>query len=699
MRAGGAVLLRRSRLGPLAPEGRAAALRLFLTSATVLFVELTLIRWIPSNIVYVGFFNNFILIASFLGIGIGIVLGRHRARTLPFAGMLLALALVVVVFEVRSVGRGGDVFLGVPEGTRLEVDLVVLAVLLGLVVAVMASLAAPLGVLLRALPPLRAYAVDVAGSLAGIGAFAMLAAIGAGPAAWFGVSLLLGVALETLAGGRRRARIATAALLGSVLFVASAASAADVWSPYYRVTRFAERDGSLGLAVNGIPHQDLLPATRLTNPPYYDQVYRWYPERRFERVLIIGSGGGTDVAVALAHNVGEVDAVEIDPAILGIGRAEHPDRPYSDARVHAYVDDGRSFLRSTDRRYDLVIFALTDSLTLVTTTANLRLESFLFTEEAFSSVSQHLAPDGVFVLYNWYREPWLIDRYGAMLERVFGVSPIVATYAQLSDVHAATLGVTRGPPPPSISPVALDLAPAPEGATDDHPFPYLRDRVIPATYLVALGALVVLALGLVAAAARAAGAGPTRFSPHFFALGAAFLLLETKSLVTFSLLFGTTWVVNALVFAGILLSVLAAVAVAGRWRRRDPRVLYAGLFASLAVTYVLPPWALLFDPAPLRYAVAVVLGFSPIFLANLVFAHGFRDTTAADMAFASNVLGAVIGGVLEWSAIVIGYQQLVILVAVLYAIAYATSSRWRVLGDRHLVAATRALGGDPLSVT
>ena len=61
--------------------------RLFLTSATLLFVELLLIRWIPANVRYVGFFSNFLLMASFLGIGVGILLGAraggcrsHRSR-------------------------------------------------------------------------------------------------------------------------------------------------------------------------------------------------------------------------------------------------------------------------------------------------------------------------------------------------------------------------------------------------------------------------------------------------------------------------------------------------------------------------------------------------------------------------------------------------------------------------------------------
>src|SRR5207302_9452209 len=99
---------------------------------------------------------------------------------------------------------------------------------------------------------------------------------------------------------------------------------------------------------------------------------------------------------------------------------------------------------------------------------------------------------------------------------------------------------------------------------------------------------------------------PGSSSPHCFALGAAVLLVETRSLVTFSLLFGTTWYVNALVIAAILLSVLLAIGVQSR-RAPPALVPYIGLFGSLAVAYVLPPAALLIDPPALRYVLAATI--------------------------------------------------------------------------------------------
>ena len=95
---------------------------------------------------------------------------------------------------------------------------------------------------------------------------------------------------------------------------------------------------------------------------------------------IIGAGSGNDIDHALRYGVDRIDAVEIDPVIQSIGISSNPDRPYADPRVVRHLDDGRHFLRTTDRKYDLVVYALVDSLILHSGYANIRLESYLFTE-------------------------------------------------------------------------------------------------------------------------------------------------------------------------------------------------------------------------------------------------------------------------------------------------------------------------------
>ena len=118
-----------------------------------------------------------------------------------------------------------------------------------------------------------------------------------------------------------------------------------------------------------------------------------------------------------------IDAVEIDPKLQRIGADLHPDHPYQDPRVSVHINDGRAFLEQTDTKYDLILFALPDSLTLVSGQSSLRLESYLFTLQAMESARDHLKPGGAFSMYNYYREDWLVDRLAGTLQRSTGGRP------------------------------------------------------------------------------------------------------------------------------------------------------------------------------------------------------------------------------------------------------------------------------------
>ena len=218
-------------------------------------------------------------------------------------------------------------------------------------------------------------------------------------------------------------------------------------------------------------------------------------------------------------------------------------------------------------------------------------------------------------------------------------------------------------------------------ATDDWPLMYLRIPSLPGVYLAGLGMVALCALGLVTGLA---GRGAWRgFHAQMFCLGVAFMLLETRSLVTFALLFGSTWLVNTMVFFAILCSVLLAVALSAWLRIRPTPVLYGALFAAALTAYLLPPDALLWiEPAPARYAAASMVAFLPIFLANLVFAGSFRLTgREADLAFASNLLGIMVGGMLEYTALLFGYRNLLLLAIGFYALAALSQARRQPTGS------------------
>jgi hypothetical protein len=641
-------------------------MRMLALSFLMLFVELALIRWTGSNILYLSYFSNFILLASFLGIGLGFLRADAKRNLFPLAPIGLAALIAFVRLFPVEIDRSGTelVFfgaLGTQSGLPPWLTLPVL--FLG-VAGVMTLIGEGVARTFRQFPPLDAYRLDILGSIAGIVAFSILAFLGAPPVAWGAVAALV---LVRLADPRHRVwQLPVLAIMVALLGLESLVPT-DSWSPYYKIRLITRPSGAVSLLVNGIPHQTMEPAERrLKTLTLYGLVYqrtRSIPQK----VLIVGAGTGVDVSVALKEGVQHVDAVEIDPRIHAIGEQQNPDRPFQDPRVTSYVNDGRAFLEQTTRRYDLILFALPDSLTLVAGQSSLRLESYLFTVDAMQAARRHLAVGGAFGEYNYYREDWLVDRLAGTLQQVYGRAPCLD-----STGHYARLALLMASPDPGSlqcpgvwHPVSA-VVPAP--ATDDYPFLYLRDRAIPSFYLLSLALILLAALALVRITAG-------RLQPmggylDLFCMGAAFLLLETKNVVQFALLFGTTWFVNALVFLGILIAVYLAIETARRIELGPSWRIYAALLLALAVAWVVDPDQLLRLSVVPRFLVAVAIAFVPIFLANLVFAKRFRDVAASNLAFGANLVGAMVGGVLEYVSLITGYRALLIIVAVLYAAAF-----------------------------
>jgi len=454
------------------------------------------------------------------------------------------------------------------------------------------------------------------------------------------------------------------------------------WSPYYKVQTksYTWQDVPLlTITVNGVPHQQAIPAdSRLQWEPQYGLPYeRANAGKAPKNVLIIGAGSGSDVAIALKKGAEHVDAVEIDPRIRDLGKELHPDRPYQDPRVTSHIDDGRAFLSRTDKKYDLILLALPDSLTLVNGASSLRLESYLFTQEAFESAKEHLNPGGAFAMYNYYRETWLIDRLASTAETAFGHKPCVDQVGDDLQQAVVTVGLTEGDQTCGDKAWAGATAITPPPATDNRPFLYLFTDRIPSLYLVTLGLIMVA--GLIGVGIAGGGSSYRRMRPYadLFLLGAGFMLLETKSITGFALLFGTTWVVNAIVFAGVLVAVLAAVEVTRRFKTPPMKVMYAVLFGGLALSWIFPDEWLLSMPVGPRALVAVLIAFLPIFAANVIFAKRFTDTADATASFGANLLGAMLGGCLEYAALLIGFDGLLIVAALLYVGAFVLTPKVR----------------------
>jgi hypothetical protein len=460
-----------------------------------------------------------------------------------------------------------------------------------------------------------------------------------------------------------------------VMLLLESLSSVDIWSPYYKITAI-QPPGTRDLVVsaNNIPHQTLYPISTLHKiESFYFFLYRHVSRASLSNVLIIGAGTGNDVGVALSEGARHVDAVEIDPDLVKLGKEHNPEHAYQSPRVTIHIDDGRSFLQNTSQHYALILYALPDSLTALTgQSAPVGLENYLLTTQGIQVAKDHLAPGGTFVMYNYY-QPFLLDRYATALKSVFGTRPCVELGNTLSGRQQAVLTVASSGPTPNCSSYWSGHTVAP--VSDDRPFPYLPTPSIPNLYLLVMGLILAGSVLIV----RVAG-GPFRRMVEFadlFWMGAAFLLLESKNIVQFALFFGTTWYVNSLVFAGVLLSVYAAVEMARHVKLPRPIWLYGALLVALAVSYVVPQGSLLSLPVVLRFLAATALAFAPVFLANLVFAQRFKASGSSTTAFGASLLGAIVGGVLEYLSLITGFRFLLIVVAVLYGLAF-------VFGRRHL---------------
>jgi SAM-dependent methyltransferase len=668
--------------GTDAASGRSGPVvrRLVLGSALMLFLELALIRWLGANVVHLSYFTNFVLLGSFLGVGLGFLVARRGWTFLPWTPVVLAALVVTVRAYPVSVDRSGDnlVFFTSLHTTGPPAWLILPA----LFVLVAGVLVGPAEVVARCfarLEPLTAYRWDLVGSLVGIAAFTGLSLAWAPSVVW---GVLAAVAFVVLVPGRPGRLLAVAA--GAVVVVALLLETLTPhvsWSPYYKISEVTKDDPTYGtrvqISVNGVPHQTMASAAWKLDraSKIYGAPYRHRDRTPLGDVLVVGAGSGSDVAIALREGARHVDAVDIDPRLVQIGVRGNPDHPYQDPRVTRHVNDGRAYLQNTDRHYDLILFALPDSLALVSGASQIRLESFLFTEEALRSARDHLTPDGVFAMYNYYRQGWLIDRLGGTAAAAFGHAPCIDTYGS----ETAVVTVAREQAHQHCSPGDRALpASYPAPVHDDAPFLYYRGGMIPMIYVWALLGIVLLSLVLV----RAVGGpfGGLRRDLDLFFMGAAFLLLETKNVATFANLFGTTWIVNALVFAGVLVVVLAAVETTRRVRTPPLPVVFALIAAALALAYAVPASALLGLSFVPRLVCAVLLGFLPVYLANVAFAKRFRASDSSQGAFGVNLLGAIAGGCLEYGALLTGYRNLLVVVAVLYLLAFVTKPKDLVAG-------------------
>lgn len=648
---------------------------LILVSFLSLFLELSLIRWVPAHVYSVAFFSNVILIASFLGLGLGLLLSEKKWDLFYLFPWFLATSVLLILLlkniQVAIPSNAETWIWSYYQENRLHIPswkisiIEILGLIFSITVFIFVPLGQKIGKLMKEFLPLYGYTLNIMGSLLGVVCFGIISFFHAPAYVWFLVMALIVI----LVFYRKRGIVTAAIIMMCIVVILGLVERRMLWSPYYSIELLKTEQESISVYVNQFFHQRSINFDKeIYARDKFALPYKWFSPKR---VLIIGSGTGNDVWIARRAGARHIDAVEIDPVIVDLGRKGHPQQPYDSNKVRIFMDDARSFMHKTSGQYDMIIYGTLDSQATLSVTSSIRLDNYVYTREALQEARRLLSKDGVIVLLFSVPTDWMKAR---LLELVRSVFKEDSRYI-LMDSYLFNLMIFTGPGlgnallvHPELSRVssALPVRTDIEVPQDDWPYLYLERRGIPRLYMTTLLMLVctsIAAIFILSPLRRG------KIDPFFLSLGCGFLLLETKSITTLSLLFGSTWVVNAVVFSAILsLALIANWLVMARHLEKTTWF-FTGLVASLLISYFFPLTSLLRLNFFAKVLAAGLLAGLPIFFAAIIFAIVFRRTRYAGIALGSNLLGAVIGGFLEYSSMVWGLNTLYIVALAWYLAA------------------------------
>lgn len=683
-------------------------------SALGLFLELLLIRWVSSEVRIFAFFKNFVLIACFLGFGLGGSLCRHRINWLPFTTSLLTVVLLVkapwepmrsfIVVLPNLIGASSQVHIwGVPSLSDNEAPFMLL-VIAGCVIAPFFALLTlvfvPLGQMVgwyleNAPNGIWAYSVNVLASLAGICLYTLLCLLGQPPSVWFAGT---GIMATLLVWRKRHSRWLTFTTLGFCVILVLPhlpSGLREYWSPYQKVTLQAHQRANetilYSIFTNDSWHQRILnltPAFAARHPDLfaggspeldaYNLPYRFRPAA--STVLVLGAGTGNDVAAALRNGAGRVVAVEIDPLILRLGKELHFERPYDSPRVQPVLQDARSFIQNSHDRFDLILFSLLDSHTTSSHYTNIRIDNYVYTVEAMRAARRLLRTDGVFVIKFQVETPWIAGRLHGLMTAVFEKAPIEMRADQFQSTTSFFIHASESQLQAALSDTRFASHIKAQGTltkekarltTDDWPYFYQREPGIPAVVIAISIILFLLCLWAV----RETGLSVGNIQWHFFFLGAGFLLMEVQIISKMALLFGTTWIVNSIVISGLLLLIVASNFTVKRFPNIPIKPSYLALGTSLAFSCLIPLESLVLESALLKAFAATVVLCLPVFFAGMIFIRSFAAAGFQGSALGSNLLGSLMGGLLESFSYWTGLKSLLALAGICYVTSYVALNR------------------------
>jgi hypothetical protein len=677
-----------------------AGLAIFTSAALSLFLELSIIRWQATVFELFAFYKNFSLLACFAGLGLGYALGSRKHIPLFLAVPLLCWQFALMLglryglvesdrLSLKMLPFSEQLNMGLPAVDTLFNSFQTYF-LLALVFLLTALAFVPIGqlcgCLLEKREKLSAYGLNLAGSVAGVLLIFLFSAFWTPPVVWFLVAFALLLVFHVWSP-----RPLLFGAISVVLALIVLAWPVDprwqrIYSPYQLLEVGQDSQGLMIISAAGHYYQrvhDLARSNRnVDSDPRLNSIRNYYefPYWVFGRapgyVAVVGAGTGNDVAAALRNGAQKIDAIEIDLAILMEGELGHPEHPYSNPSVHAVVRDARTFLRSTKQHYDMVVYGLLDSHTLLSHASSVRLDSFVYTVEGLHEARQRLNPDGILSLSFSLMNQQLGRKIYLMLQNAFdGRAPVcvrggydgAVVFLEANDRQlqfpAALLQKSGFE---DVSSTFASPAVSADVSTDDWPFFYMPRRVYPLSYLVMAG--LVLALSLFIFSRFLEGRPQFETAPFFF-LGAGFMLIETKAITELGLVFGNSWQVIGIVIIAILVMAFLANLAVRLYRIERSSITYLLLLFSLAIGWWIAHTGGLPSGWLGRIGLAIVLT-SPVFFSGILFSTLLRSRGAISGMMAVNLLGAMCGGLLEYNSMYFGFQFLYILAAALYVLAF-----------------------------
>jgi spermidine synthase len=683
-----------------------------------LFLELLIIRWEASIFAVFALYKNFTLLSCFCGLGIGYAKANDKQlalpASLPMAALLLGLFLFLrygtgemgnTIFQVVPVREEASVFFAFrPETTPLMHVVYSMPVYLLLAVSFLLNVLVLLpvgqlcGHLMQRLEPLPSYGFNLLGSIAGVVLLFALSWAWAGPVLWFSLAAA-GLAFFQLRS--RSARLfASASAIACVMLAGWPVTPLiqTIYSPYQLIEKAVQPNGLMGLLISGSYYQkvfDLSPANANREADGLRKIVGYYElpfktAAGLDQVAIVGAGSGNDIAAALRNKAGHVDAVEIDPAIRDLGLENHPEHPYSDPRVRSIINDARNFFRSSRGSYDAIVYGVLDSHVVVSHGANMRVDSFVYTQEGLKDAFDHLKPGGLMSVSFALPNRLMGEKVFRILKTLADAGQPVAVLTGYDNNNTTTFMVRKQaavelPEDFMDSHQLVDvtsdyIATTAKGMdlpSDDWPFFYLEKKKFPGTYLVLLALVLGIAFLLVRQLLPAQTWQPSLLS--FFFLGAGFMLVETKAITELGLLFGNTWQVVGITIVSVLVMAYLANLFAAGLKRQVLALAFGGLLCVLLLGYAVSLHESIQASSLSEKLLLVTILVGPLFFSGIVFSTLLKGTENISAVMSYNLMGAMLGGVLEYNSMRFGFSSLYLVAFLLYGLAWVSVLSRRLL--------------------